>query len=259
MSRLPLSVAIIAFNEEEKLPRCLESLKDVAAEIVVVDDGSKDRTVEIAESFGARVIKKEWLGYIKQKNFAWEQCREPWVLSLDADEVLTPELAASIRRTLEGPDLLDGYAVNRRTFYLGDWVWHAWYPEWRMRLARRKKAQWKGADPHDYLDVAGKTGRLDGDLLHYSYKDLLDHLQRTVRYAHLSAQAEIQAGKPFRWHKLVFSPWVRFWRALIVKQAWRDGWRGWIIAASALMAATAKYAFIYEHARKQKMEGRSKP
>jgi glycosyltransferase involved in cell wall biosynthesis len=253
MSKLPLSVAIIAYNEEARLPRCLQSVQAIAGEIVVVDDGSKDRTVEIAEQHGARVIKHEWLGYVGQKNFAWEQCREPWVLSIDADEVLTPELAASIERTLQGEELLDGYALNRRTFYLGDWIWHAWYPEWRPRLARREKARWKGVDPHDYLDVQGRVGKLEGDLLHYSYKDLQDHLKRTLDYARIGAEGDIQAGKRFRWHKLVFSPWVRFWRCILVKQAWRDGWRGWIIASSALIAATAKYAFIYEHERNQRL------
>lgn len=253
MNRLPLSVAIIAFNEESNLPRCLESVRGIAGEIVIVDDGSRDRTVEIASQFDAHVIEHKWLGYVGQKNLAWQHCTQPWVLSLDADEALTPELAVSIRTAVGGDDPADGYELNRRTFYLGDWIWHAWYPEWRMRLARREKACWKGLEPHDYLEVTGRHARLRGNLLHYSYRDLADHLQRTLKYASMGAQAEIQAGKPFRWHKLVFSPWMRFWRTLIIKRAWRDGWRGWIIAFSACMAGFAKYALVYEHMRNQRL------
>lgn len=245
---LPLSVAIITLNEEDNLDRCLASLGGMAAEIVVVDSGSTDRTITIAESYGARVFHHDWPGHVAQKNRALQYCRWPWVLALDADEPLSSELAASIRTEFsDGEPQVDGFWVNRRTWYLGDWLWHAWYPEWRLRLVRRQQAEWVGQDPHDYLSVEGETRRLEGDLLHYSYTGLEDHFTRTVKYARISSQAMARQGKRFRWHKLLFSPWARLFRSLVVKQAWRDGWRGVIIAYSSMLAGVLKYAFLFEH------------
>ena len=245
---LPLSVAIITLDEESNLERCLASLDGLAAEIVVVDSGSTDRTVEIAESHGARVLHRDWPGHVAQKNRALEACTQPWALALDADEPLSPELAASIRAAFAGGEPgVSGFWVNRKTWYLGDWIRHAWYPEWRLRLVRRERARWQGQDPHDYLTVDGKTRRLEGDLLHYSYRDLEDHFTRTVKYARVSAQAMIRKGRPFRWSKMVFSPWFRLFQSLVLRQAWRDGWRGWIIAHSSMFSGFLKYAFLLEH------------
>ena len=247
-SKLPLSVAIITLDEEDNLARCLESLKDLASEIVVMDSGSVDATVSLAERYGARVLVRDWPGYTVQKNRAMEACTQPWVLSLDADEALSKELANGLRRLFaDGDPPLDGYWVNRRTFYLGHWVWHAWYPEWRLRLVRRSASPcWKGGSIHESLSVDGKTGRLQGDLLHYSYRDLADHFTRTIQYARVGADDLIRQGKPFRWYKLILSPWARLFRSLVLKQGWRDGWRGLIIAGSSMFAAFLKYAFVLE-------------
>ncbi len=116
-----------------------------------------------------------------------------------------------------------------------------------MRLVRRELARWEGQDPHDYLAIDGKTHRLDGDLLHYSYTGVEDHFVRTVKYARVGAEAMIAKGRPFRWHKLVLSPWFRLFRSLVIRQAWRDGWRGWVIAYSSMFAGFLKYAFLLEH------------
>jgi glycosyltransferase involved in cell wall biosynthesis len=245
---LPLSVAIITLNEEANLERTLASLDNIAREIIVVDSGSTDRTVEIAEGHGARVLHRDWPGHVAQKNRALEACSQPWVLALDADEPLSPELADAIRALFaQGGPSMAGYWVNRRTWYLGDWVRHAWYPEWRLRLVRRELARWEGQDPHDYLAIDGKTRRLDGDLLHYSYAGVEDHFVRTVKYARVGAEAMIAKGRPFRWHKLVIGPWFRLFRSLVIRQAWRDGWRGWVIAYSSMFAGFLKYAFLLEH------------
>lgn len=244
---LPLSAAIITLDEESNLDRCLASLGAMAAEIVVVDSGSTDRTIEIAESYGARVLHRDWPGHVAQKNRALEACSQPWVLALDADEPLSDVLAADIRaRFAEGEPSVAGFWVNRRTWYLGDWIWHAWYPEWRLRLVRRDRARWEGQDPHDSLTVDGPTRRLNGDLLHYSYDGIQDHFARTIKYARISAETLAAKGKPFRWYKLVFSPWFRLFQSLVIKQAWRDGWRGWIIAYSSMFAGFLKYAFLFE-------------
>jgi glycosyltransferase involved in cell wall biosynthesis len=245
-SRLPLSVAIITLNEEPNLPRCLESVRGLAAEIVVVDSGSTDRTPEIARQAGAVFVSQPWQGFTRQKSHAFERCTQPWVLGLDADEALSPELAAAVRRALTSEPAVNGFQFNRRTSYLGQWIWHAWYPEWCLRLARRDSARWASADPHPHLSVKGPTARLEGDLLHYSYGDVQDHLQRCIRYARTSADSLERAGRRCRWYHLAISPWLALSKRLIFKQGFRDGWRGWVIAYSAFLAVLAKYALLAE-------------
>jgi glycosyltransferase involved in cell wall biosynthesis len=210
-SRLPLSVAVITFNEEANLPRCLESVRALAAEIVVVDSGSTDRTAEIAKEARAVFLFETWAGHVAQKNKALAACSQPFVLSLDADEEVSPEVADALRQLfadrLPGPD---GFWINRRTFYLGQWIRHSWNPEWRVRLVRRERAQWTGQDPHYRLEVQGHTARRAGDILHYSYADLQDHFSRTLRYARISAETMRRNGKNCRWYHLVLSPWLAF-------------------------------------------------
>jgi glycosyltransferase involved in cell wall biosynthesis len=244
---LPISVAVITLNEEENLARCLGSVADLSAEIVIVDSGSKDGTAEIARGFNARFEFVAWPGFVQQKNNALARCSQPWVLCLDADEALTPELNAAIRGLFAGGDpAANGYSFSRRTWYLGKWIWHAWYPEWRLRLVRRGTAKWTGLDPHDYLQVSGPTERLRGDLLHYSFRDLQDHLQKTIAYARIMAGSYGTAGKRFRWYNLLFSPWLAFFKHLVLKQGWRDGWRGWLISFVKWVDVFAKYAFLLE-------------
>lgn len=247
---LPLSAAVITLNEEANLARCLASLRGLASEIVIVDSGSTDRTAEIAREHGAQFEVRAWQGHVAQKNVALRLASRPWALCVDADEEVSPELADSVRRLFaQGEPRFDGYAVNRLNFYLGDWIRHAWYPEWRLRLVRVARASWTGTDPHDRLEVRGPAGRLDGHLLHYSYADLADHLPRVIRYARIAAGARAAQGRRARWYHLVFSPWLAFVKSLILKQGWRDGWRGWIIAFATLTKVFAKYAFMFEKQR----------
>jgi glycosyltransferase involved in cell wall biosynthesis len=244
---LPLSVAVITLNEEQRLQQCLESVRGLAAEAVVVDSGSTDRTEEIARAFGAKFLVEPWSGHVAQKNKALKEATMEWVLCLDADETLSPELVESIREALSQKTILsNGFWVNRRSFYLGDWVRHAWYPEWRLRLVRKGYAQWVGRDPHDRLEAQGAVQRLDGDLYHYSYANLQDHLERTIRYARIASDALEKEGFQLRWYHLVISPWAAFLKRLIVKTGWRDGWRGWIIAFTAMLSVFGKYAFLLE-------------
>lgn len=247
-SRLPLSVAIITLNEEANLPRCLESVRGWASEMVIMDSGSTDGTESIAREFGAKFSVQRWHGHVAQKNLTLAACSQPFVLSLDADEEVSPELAATLRGLFSDrlPGL-DGFWINRRTFYLGQWIRHSWNPEWRLRLVRREKAQWMGRDPHDRLEVSGgRTARLQGDLLHYSYADLRDHFERTVRYARISADSLARAGQRCRWYHLALSPWMALGKRLLLKQGFRDGRRGWIIAYATFFSVLAKYAFLFE-------------
>jgi glycosyltransferase involved in cell wall biosynthesis len=244
---LPLSVAIITLNEETNLPRCLASVRGLASEIVVIDSGSTDQTAKIAEQFGAVFEFQPWQGHVAQKNIALRRCTQSWVLCLDADEVLSTELARSISDLLRNGDpKQDGFWLNRRTFYLGEWIWHAWYPEWRLRLVRKGHAEWRGDDPHDKLEVNGPTARLEGDLLHYSYRDMQDHLQRIAQYSRIAANSYWRKGRRCRWYHLTITPGWAFWKQLVLKQAWRDGWRGWIISFYAMVYVFSKYVFLLE-------------
>jgi glycosyltransferase involved in cell wall biosynthesis len=244
--RFPLSVSLITLNEEANLPRCLESIRELATEIVVVDSGSTDGTEEIARNAGAVFISQPWQGFNRQKNLSLDHCTQAWALCLDADEAVSPELANSIRQALASHPAATGFFLNRRTRYLDDWIWHAWYPEWRLRLVRRETAHWVGADPHPSLETTGPTEKLPGDLLHYSYSGLQDHFERTIRYARISADSLDRVGRRCRWYHLVVSPWLALGKRLLLKRGFRDGRRGWIIAYATFFSVLAKYAFLLE-------------
>jgi glycosyltransferase involved in cell wall biosynthesis len=244
---LPLSVAVITLNEENNLARCLNSVVGIAAEIIVVDSGSTDGTRSVAASFNATFEVHPWQGHIAQKNFALSRCGQPWVLCLDADEALSPEAAAEISdRLSQAETALDGFWINRRNFYLGQWIRHAWNPEWRLRLARRERAHWGGLNPHDKLEVNGPTERLKGRLLHHPFESLSDHLATELKYARIMADSLERSGRVFRWYQVIFSPFAAWLRVLIFKSGWRDGWRGWFIAGAKWMGTFAKYAFMVE-------------
>jgi glycosyltransferase involved in cell wall biosynthesis len=250
-AQLPISVAVVTLNEEANLRRCLESVRELVSEVVVMDSGSTDRTQEIAREFGAVFVSSPWTGFAAQKNKCAEKCSQPWILFLDADEALTPELAASIRKAFaQGDPKVDGFWVNRRTFYLGQWIWHSWYPEWILRLVRRDQARWSGLEPHAFLEEPGELAKLEGDLLHYSFRDLQDHFQRTIKYARIMAESFHARGQRFHWSKLWVSPWLSFFKHLVLRGGWRDGWRGWLIAFSKWLDVFAKYAFLLEIQRR---------
>ncbi|TVQ44414.1 MAG: glycosyltransferase family 2 protein [Saprospirales bacterium] len=244
-----LSVAIITLNEEKNLARCLGSVAEIADEIIVVDSGSKDKTLEIAKDFGAKTFFNQWPGHVAQKNIALEKCTGEWILSLDADECLTPELAQKIKhiKQIEQTSAANGYYLNRKSYYLEKWMEYAWYPEWRVRLVKKGTGKWVGTDPHDNLRVIGKTAKIKGaDFLHYSYRDLKHHMEVTINYARIGAQADLKKGKRFSPFKILFSPCARFFKLFFIKQAWMDGWRGWIAIVSSMMAAFLKQAFLFE-------------
>ena len=247
---LPLAVAVITLNEEQDLPRCLESVRGLAAEIVVIDSGSTDGTREVAQRSGAIFEVHSWQGHVAQKNIALRRCSRQWVLCLDADEAVSPELATAIRNLFaSGEPRESGFLINRLNFYLGQWIRHAWYPEWRLRLVRRDHARWAGLDPHDKMEVEGPTRRLVGDLFHRPFGSLEEHLQKTIKYARIMADSYRQEGRAFHWYQALFSPWLAFLKVIFLKSAWRDGWRGWVIAGARGVGTFAKYAFLLERSR----------
>jgi glycosyltransferase involved in cell wall biosynthesis len=260
--KLPLSVAIITFNEEANIARTLESIVDITSEVIIVDSNSTDKTTEIAKKFGANIFTEEWKGHIKQKNSALIKCNQPWILSLDADEVVSQELkqkiieiikdseSDSINPTLKNGvhrDKPAGYFINRKTHYLGKIMNYSWQPDWNLRLVQKTSSPvWQGLDPHDELIINGKTARLNGDLVHYSYKDLKHHFIKTVEYAKISAKSYYQNGKKFRYRYLLLNPWIAFIKLYILHRGFLDGSRGIIAGFSTFMGTFLKYAFLLE-------------
>lgn len=227
-----ISAAIITFNEELNLRRCLESLQKVADEIVVVDSLSTDSTTAIAAEFGAKVVAQPFLGYIEQKNFAISVCSNDWVLSLDADEALTDELTQSILEAKKDTNA-DAYTMSRLTSYCGQWIKHGgWYPDRKVRLFNRNKAQWAGINPHDKIALQKGTncGLLKGDILHYSYKNLGEHIRQADKFSAIVAEDLFHRGKKTSLLKIIFKPCIRFIRDYIFKSGWMDGYYGFVIA-----------------------------
>ncbi len=246
--RPPLSLCIIARDEEANLPRCLASAR-LADDVVVLDSGSTDRTVEIARAAGARVFVEPFRGHVRQKARAVELARYDWVLCLDADEELSPELAASIERALQGADAAcGGFELARKTCYAGRFIEHGgWWPEWRLRLFDRRRGGWTGDDPHDRVELAAASvGRLDGALHHYAYRDLAHHLEKVNRYTSTMAQGLVARGRPFRRCDLLFRPAARFLRMYVVRAGFRDGVRGFVLAVIGAFYVFAKYAKRWE-------------
>lgn len=242
-----LSVVIIAFNEAAQISRCINSVQGLADEILVIDSGSSDETVSICLSLGARVIHQPFLGYIEQKNFATEKAENEWVLSLDADEALSPELIESIRETMNAPQF-DGYYLNRLTNYCGYWVRHSgWYPDKKIRLYLRSKGSWTGVNPHDRYDLikGASCGNLTGDLLHYSYNTLSDHIRQIDRFSAIGAKALYLKGVRSSLLKLLYKPPARFIRHYIVWSGYRDGLTGLVIALNSAHAVFLKYLRLY--------------
>lgn len=253
-----LSVAIITYNEERNIERCLASVRGLADEVVVVDSGSADRTVERAAAAGARVIAHPFEGHIQQKNFAIAQCRHEWVLSLDADEALTPALANAIRSVLSGPRH-DGYAMNRLTQYCGSWIRHGgWYPDRKLRMFRRGQGAWTGVNPHDRYELADReasVGRLEGDLLHYSYGSISDHLRQIDYFTGITATELHRTGRTAPVWRIVLAPPFRFVRDYLLKGGWRDGLYGFVIAVLSSTAVLIKYTKLRQLCREDQNHG----
>lgn len=246
MTRPKLSVCVVAMDEEAKIADCLRSA-DFADDFVVVDSHSKDRTREIAASLGARVVERDWPGHVEQKNFALSQAAHDWVLCLDADERVSPELRASVLGALERADLPAGFEVPRRTWYLGRWIRHGgWYPDRKLRLFRRSAGGWTGRNPHDRVEVTGRVERLDGDLLHLSYDSLSDHLRTIDSFTTIAAREKRAAGERAGLADLVLRPFGKFLRMYVLKLGLLDGLPGFVIAVSGAYYVFLKYAKLRE-------------
>jgi glycosyltransferase involved in cell wall biosynthesis len=241
-----VSAIIVCYNEEENIRACLESVA-WCDEIVVVDAHSTDRTRDIVREFTDRVFIRDWPGYREQKQFALDQASLEWVLNLDADERVSPELRAEIQQELaDGAPGIDGFFIPRLVHYLGRWWYRGgWYPDYRLRLFRRARARWGGVNPHEKVLIEGKTRRLSGSLLHFTYADVSQHLLTVNRLTDISA---IEALKRERVSsaRLVLRPAWRVFRSLIVDRGIVEGWPGLFVAVTAGFYVFLKYAKALE-------------
>ena len=247
----PLSAVIITYNEARNIGRCLDSLAGLADEVVVVDSFSTDRTEEICCSRGVRFLQHPFGGHIEQKNYALTQAKYSFVLSLDADEALSEELRAAIFQVKKA-GLADGYTMNRLTNYCGQWIHHSgWYPDRKLRLFDRRRGGWGGTNPHDKVEMApgSHIQHLTGDLLHYSYYSVEEHLQRARRYATIAANAMLAQGRRGTWIQVLFSPLLKFLRNYVLKGGFRDGRAGWTICYIAALETFWKYRALNSAAK----------
>ena len=255
--RLPVSSFVITKNEEEHIEECLRSLS-FCDEIVVVDSYSTDRTADIARSLGARVIQREWPGYRDQKAFALSEMTHEWVVNIDADERVSPELRENILKILineknkfEGGQSSEsdpvGYYINRVVYFLNRW-WRkgGWYPEYRLRFFKCSRVKWGGVEPHERPEPDGPTVRLEGEILHFTYKDLWDQIDRLNRYSSIAASEDFKLGRRFSYSSLFISPFVRAGKFYFAKRGYREGVAGVIVAVLEGFYTFIKYAKLWE-------------
>ena len=239
---MKISATIITYNEERNIARAMESLR-CCDEIVVVDSHSSDRTVEIAEKLGARVIENPWPGYAAQKNFAAAQAAYDWILSLDADEALSEMLEAEIWQLKKSGPKFDSYTMPRMAQYLGKWILHSgWYPDRKVRLFDRRKSKWVGEFVHESVVVEGSAGELEANLLHFTCQSLSEHLKTMDRYTTLAAEQLVSVGKKIGWVQLFADPMWTFLSTYFLKLGFLDGVEGLAIAWMGALYQFVKFA-----------------
>jgi glycosyltransferase involved in cell wall biosynthesis len=248
----PLSVVIITFNEERNIARCINSVKRVAEEIIVLDSFSNDRTVEIASELGAVVKQEKFRGYIEQKNRALELATHAFALSLDADEAVDKELSEAI--AIEKTNFpFKAYSMNRCTSYCGQFIRHGlWYPDRKVRLINRNVASWGGTNPHDRIELAQnvKVKHLRGDILHYSYESIEEHALQNNHFSKIAAAAMHQDGKKSNWLKILVNPLWTFVHGYFIRVGFLDGFYGFVIAMNSAHQTFLKYAKLYRLQKK---------
>lgn len=245
-----ISAFIVCFNEAHQIRRALESIR-FCDEIIVVDSGSTDSTVEIAKEFTNKIHHRDWTGHVDQKAYALSLCTKEWVLNIDADEVITPKLQEEILEWIQtgkaDSEQISGFKINRVVFHLGKWFRKGvWYPEYRLRLMRRDKTTWGGMDPHEKAIVEGKIYKLKGELEHYSYESLSDHISRLNKYSSTVAANLAQRGKTASVFDVAIRPLARFIKGFFLKKGFLEGFPGFIVSVLEAYYVFLKYIKLWE-------------
>ena len=247
MHKAPISLVVITLNEEKNLERCLRAA-DFCTELVIVDSGSTDRTLEIAAQFNAKVFHRAWTGYRDQKNFGSEQATQPWILCIDADEFVSDGLRLSILTAFQHEPLFDAFEINRHGYYAGKPInFGGWNHQWRLFLYRKNKAVWSGEEPHTVVEFLGdRKSRLRGDLDHHTYDSIAQHISKNTGAARQWAAAMHEIGRPSRCSDLVFRSSWAFFRTYFLQLGILDGFYGVVIASLAGWYTFSKYAMLRE-------------
>ena len=245
-----LSAIIITLNEEKNIKRCLKSLSTVADEIIVLDSNSTDNTIEICKKYKAKVFQQKWLGYSEQKNKANNLAENNYILSIDADEALSEELITSIHK-LKGNGFSGAYEFNRLNNYCGKWIKHtSWYPDTKLRIWNKNEGQWQG-NIHEttVFSKETKVTHLKGDLLHYSYYSIDEHITQANKFSSIAAQTRFEAGKNVSLIKIIFAPFFKFIKEYFIKRGLLDGIYGFTISIISAHETFLKYIKLYQKNR----------
>lgn len=248
-----LSVAIITLNEEKNIGRCLASVQGLADEILVVDSLSTDRTRAICMQYGVRFVEQDFLGYIEQKRFAIALAEGEFVLQLDADEALSPALRKSMEEEKQKGFPAGGYTMNRLSWFCDRWIRHGtWYPDRKLRLARKDLIRISGQNPHDRMELypENPTRLLPGDLLHYTYYSMDDYVQQGNKFSTIAARAMHEKGQKAGLLQLLVNPAIAFIKCYILKAGFLDGFNGYVIAKQSAYQTFLKYMKLAQYARK---------
>ncbi len=241
-----ISATLITFNEERNIAAALESVS-WADEIVVVDSGSSDSTLEICRQFTDRIYHRDWTGYADQKNFAVEKAANDWIFSLDADERSSPELRTEIQDLVRRGFSGRGYKIPRVAFFMGRWIRHGdWYPDYQLRLFDRRFGKWAGGRVHESFRMRGKPEILNGEIYHYTYRSLSDYLKRLETYSTLAALDHEQKGRTATFLNLIGNPAAAFFKAYLLKRGFMDGMPGFTVAVMGAVSVFFKYAKLHE-------------
>lgn len=248
---MDISVVIITYNEQERLEPTLKSVADVAAEIIIVDSYSTDDTIKIAKKYTQKVFTRKWTNYSDQKNFANSKAAFPWILSLDADERISPELKEELLQLKDREPEANGFSMPRQVFYLGRWIKHTvWYPDRKLRLFRKDKAYWEGEFVHEKLILEGEAKKLNGPLLHFTYSSIHEHLDQINAFSDLAAQKLYAKQKKCGWAKLVLQPIFGFIKSYYFKAGILDGFAGFVVSVLHGYSIFLRYAKLREIRKK---------
>ncbi|OFX17862.1 MAG: hypothetical protein A2Z18_04570 [Armatimonadetes bacterium RBG_16_58_9] len=254
---MALSAVVITLNEEENIERCLESLR-FADEIVVLDSFSADGTVEIARRYTDNISCREFNGMSEQKSAAVEMAANEWFLLVDADEVITYELAAEISEVMKNPEC-DAYRMPRLTQFLGRPMRHSgWYPDYQTRLARKSKITFPHRLVHAPMVVDGTCGTLKHHMLHYTYPTISDYVRKMIQYNRPAARQKLREGRKFHVSDLVFKPPLRFLKKFVLQQGFRDGMHGFVLSALTACSSAIRYAMLWEMSLEHSSEEEAK-